>query len=314
MKPLRLIYHPDVLLHDTGLGHPERRQRLEAIVAHLMSTDLWGVMEHVQPGEASMEAMGAVHPASYLESVKRAIFDGATLLDDGDTRVSRGSWRAARLSAGAAMLGVDAACGPDRSHAFSAMRPPGHHAETSKAMGFCLVNSVAIAARYAQRRYGVGRIAIVDWDVHHGNGTEEIFWKDGTVLYVSLHQYPLWPGTGAGSDVGEGPGEGATVNCPLPPGSGEAAYEHAFRERVIPALTAFAPDLLLISAGFDAHRDDPLANMDLRAESFGRFTSILGEATSRSLRAGIVSVLEGGYDLRALSTSVEAHLRALSNA
>jgi acetoin utilization deacetylase AcuC-like enzyme len=308
---LTFIYHPEVLLHDTGPGHPERRQRLESVLAHLMSSDLWGMMEHVRPEEASMEAMAAVHPTSYLESVERTIASGGSLLDDGDTRVSRGSWRAARLAAGAAMLGVDCACGEKRTHVFSAMRPPGHHAETSKAMGFCLVNSVAVAARYAQRRYGIERIAIVDWDVHHGNGTEEIFWTDRSVLYVSLHQYPLWPGTGAASDVGEGPGAGATVNCPLPPGSGEEVYAKAIRERVVPALTAFAPEMLLISAGFDAHRDDPLANMDLSSGSFGRFTRIVGESTSRSLRAGIVSVLEGGYHLGALSSSVEAHLREL---
>lgn len=311
ISPLTFIYHPDVLLHDTGTGHPERRQRLESLVAHLMSTDLWGVMDHVRPEEASWEAMAAVHPTSYLQWVERTIANGGTLLDDGDTRVSRDSWRAARLASGASILGVDLACGDKRSHVFSAMRPPGHHAETSKAMGFCLVNSVAVAARYAQRRYGVGRVAVVDWDVHHGNGTEEIFWKDGSVLYVSLHQYPLWPGTGAATDAGEGPGEGATVNCPLPPGSGEAVYEQALREMVVPTLTAFAPEMLFISAGFDAHRDDPLANMDLREESFGRFTDILGDATSRSLQTGIVSVLEGGYHLGALAQSVERHLRSL---
>lgn len=311
MPPLTFIYHSDVLLHDTGPGHPERRQRLESLVSHLMSTDLWGEVEHVRPEVAPWDALAAVHLTSYLELVERTIANGGALLDDGDTRVSRDSWRAARLASGAAMLGVDLACGKARSHVFSAMRPPGHHAESSRAMGFCLVNSIAVAARYAQRRYGIGRVAIVDWDVHHGNGTEEIFWKDGSVLYVSLHQYPLWPGTGAASDTGEGPGEGATVNCPLPPGSGESVYEQAFRERVVPALTAFAPEMLLISAGFDAHRDDPLANMDLRAESFGRFTDILGEATSRSLRAGIVSILEGGYHLEALAHSVEFHLRAL---
>jgi acetoin utilization deacetylase AcuC-like enzyme len=170
---------------------------------------------------------------------------------------------------------------------------------------------VAVAARYAQRQHGVGRVAIVDWDVHHGNGTEEIFWRDPSVLYVSLHQYPLWPGTGAALDLGDGDGRGTTLNCPLPPGSGEPEYERAFRERVVPALKEFAPELLLISAGFDAHREDPLANMNLRAESFGRFTQMLCDATAGSLHAGIVSVLEGGYHLPALAQSAEQHLRAL---
>ncbi|MCU0454364.1 MAG: histone deacetylase [Bacteroidetes bacterium] len=314
MSRLTFLYHPDVLLHDTGAGHPERRLRVETLVAHLMSTDLWSAMDHRRPEEAPLEAMTAVHTSPYLETVERTIANGETLLDDGDTRVCPASWRAARLAAGAAMLGIDLACGGERAHVFSAMRPPGHHAESSRAMGFCIVNHVAVAARHAQRRYGIGRVAIVDWDVHHGNGTEEIFWRDPSVLYVSLHQYPLWPGTGAASDAGDGDGRGTTVNCPLPPGSGEQAYERAFRERVVPALTSFGPELLIISAGFDAHRDDPLANMDLRAESFGRFTQMVGEATSRSLSAGIVSVLEGGYDLRALSSSVEVHLRELSAA
>jgi acetoin utilization deacetylase AcuC-like enzyme len=283
-------------------------------VAHLRLTDLWDLMDHQAPEEASMEAMAAVHDLPYLEWLERTIVGGGTLLDDGDTRVGAASWRVTRLAAGAAMLGVDRACGPDRSHAFSAMRPPGHHAETSKAMGFCLVNHAAVAARYAQRRYGIGRVAIVDWDVHHGNGTEEIFWRDGSVLYISLHQYPLWPGTGAASDAGEGAGAGTTVNCPLPPGSGDEAYERAFLDRVIPALAGFSPELLIVSAGFDAHRDDPLANMDLRAASFGRFTEMLGESTSASRRAGIVSILEGGYNVKALASSAEAHLRVLASA
>lgn len=312
MSRLSFIYHPDALLHDTGPGHPERRQRVETVVSHLMSTDLWGAMDHRRPEEAPMESMSAVHAASYLESVERRTANGETLLDDGDTRICAASWRAARLAAGAAMLGIEMACSAERSHVFAAMRPPGHHAESGRAMGFCIVNNAAVAARYAQRRYGVGRVAIVDWDVHHGNGTEEIFWRESSVLYVSLHQYPLWPGTGAASDVGDGEGRGTTVNCPLPPGSGEQEYEQAFRDRVIPALSSFGPELLIISAGFDAHRDDPLANMDLRAESFAKFTGMLAEAASRSRTAGIVSVLEGGYHLRALASSVEAHLRTLS--
>ncbi len=311
MTPLAFIYHPDVLKHDTGPGHPERRQRLESLVAHLKSTDLWGVMDHRLPEEAPIDAMAAAHAPAYLASVEHTIMSGGTLLDDGDTHVCRDSWRAARLAAGAAMLAVDLACGREKSHVFSAMRPPGHHAESGRAMGFCLVNSIAVAARYARRTHGIDRVAIVDWDVHHGNGTQEIFWRDPSVLYISLHQYPLWPGTGAASETGEDAGRGTTVNCPLPPGSDERAYEMAFRERVMPALGVFRPELLLISAGFDAHRDDPLANMDLRSESFARFTKLLVECTAQHRKAGIVSVLEGGYNLSALSRSAEAHVREL---
>lgn len=312
MKPLSFITHADAVLHDTGPGHPERRQRIESVVAHLRQTDLWDRMDHRRPEEAPMEAMAAAHDGAYLESVERTIASGGTLLDDGDTRVGPASWRVARLAAGAAMLAVDLACGPGRPHVFSAMRPPGHHAERSRAMGFCLVNNVAVAARHAQRRYGLGRVAIVDWDVHHGNGTEEIFWRDGSVLYVSLHQWPLWPGTGAASDTGDGDGRGTTLNCPLPPGSGEPEYERVLHERIVPALTTFAPEMLLISAGFDAHRDDPLANMNLTAGSFDRFTRILGDATAPALQAGVVSLLEGGYHLEALAKSVERHLHALA--
>ncbi|MEK6649724.1 MAG: histone deacetylase [Bacteroidota bacterium] len=311
MAQVSFIYHPDVLLHDTGPGHPERRERLESLVSHLMSSDLWGRIDHVRPEEAPVDAITAVHSERYVEEVIRKIRIGETLLDDGDTRVSAGSSRAALLAAGAAMQAVDVACSGERRHAFSAMRPPGHHAETSRAMGFCVFNNVAVAARHAQRRHGLERIAIVDWDVHHGNGTEEIFWRDPSVLYVSLHQYPLWPGTGAENDVGEGDGKGMTLNCPMRPGSGEKEYEQAFREKVIPTLMSFAPDLLLISAGFDAHRDDPLANMNLTESSFGLLTRMLAEVVAASTTRGIVSVLEGGYDLRALGGSVETHLRAL---
>lgn len=313
MGPLSFIYHPDMLLHDTGTGHPEGRQRLESLIGHLMGSDLWGVMDHVRPEEASLDAIVAVHTSEYVESVSRKIRTGERLLDEGDTRVSAGSWRAALLAAGAAVGAVDLACSRERRNAFCAVRPPGHHAETSRAMGFCVINNVAVAARHAQRRHGLERIAIVDWDVHHGNGTEEIFWRDPSVLYVSLHQYPHWPGTGAATDVGEGVGKGTTLNCPMRPGSGEKEYEQAFRGRVVPALTTFAPDLLLISAGFDAHRDDPLANINLTEGSFAFFTRMLVEAIAGSTSCGIVSVLEGGYDLPALSRSVESHLRALVN-
>jgi acetoin utilization deacetylase AcuC-like enzyme len=179
-------------------------------------------------------------------------------------------------------------------------------------MGFCLLGNVAIAARYAQKRYGVEKVAIVDWDVHHGNGTQDIFWRDPSVLFISTHQYPLWPGTGAASETGDGPGEGYTVNIPLPPGSGEAAYLKAFRETIIPRLRDYRPQMLFISAGFDAHLSDPLAQMELRSGTFAFFTTMLRNETSGFLESGIVSMLEGGYDLKGLCESVEGHIRVLA--
>ncbi len=307
--PLSFIYHPDTLTHDTGPGHPERPDRLKYLISHLMGTDLWSTMEHLRPDAAPRERLLRVHPEEYVAWVEKSIADGTTLLDSGDTHVSQGSFRAALLAAGGACFAVDRACGDDKVHAFCAGRPPGHHAGTRTAMGFCLFNNVAIAARYAQERYGVGRVAVVDWDVHHGNGTQDIFWKDPSVLYISTHQFPLWPGTGTRDERGSGEGEGYTLNIPMSPGSGEDAYSAAFRDSVIPAMTAFEPDLIIISAGFDAHEDDPLANIQLRDESFAMLTTMVADVPTE---AGIVSVLEGGYDLRALAKSVELHLRILA--
>jgi len=303
------IYHADTLKHDTGPGHPERPERLVHLLKHLESTDLWTTLLRQQPEPCPRELVLHVHPERYVSWIEKSIENEVGLLDSGDTRVSSGSLRAALLAAGGACGAVDAACGEGRMHAFAAGRPPGHHAETQKAMGFCLFNNVAIAARYAQSRYGVERIAIVDWDVHHGNGTQEIFWKDPSVFYVSTHQFPLWPGSGSPAERGGGAGEGYTLNCPMPPGSGEDEYARVFSDAVLPSLTGFQPDLLMISAGFDAHHDDPLANINLRDASFGMLTRMISDVRTES---GIVSVLEGGYDLGALGRSAEAHLRVLA--
>ena len=311
MSALSFIHHPDTGNHDTGPGHPERPERLTHLVGHLLDSDLWRRMEHHRPDPCSRENILRVHPESYVHWIEDSIESGVGLLDSGDTRVSSGSLKAALLAAGGACLAVDRACGAERHHAFAAGRPPGHHAETTKAMGFCLFNNVAVAARYAQARYGVGKVAIVDWDVNHGNGTQEIFWSDPSVLYVSTHQFPLWPGSGSPHEQGEGAGAGLTLNCPMPPGSGEDEYAAVFQDKIIPALRAFKPDLLMISAGFDAHHDDPLANILLRDSSFGMLTRMLLAVRPE---AGIVSVLEGGYNLDALARSVEIHLRTLLEA
>jgi acetoin utilization deacetylase AcuC-like enzyme len=209
------------------------------------------------------------------------------------------------LAAGGVMAGIDAVLEKRVDAAFCAVRPPGHHAERDRAMGFCLFNNVAIGARYAQRKHSLEKIAILDWDVHHGNGTQHMFEDDPTVFYISLHQYPFYPGTGARGERGVGEGTGFTLNIPLPAGTGEDRYLRAFDEEIVPALTDYKPDLLLISAGFDAHKDDPLGGMLLTEESFAKFTTLLQDI------APVVSVLEGGYNLEALARSVEAHLGVL---
>jgi acetoin utilization deacetylase AcuC-like enzyme len=227
------------------------------------------------------------------------------MLDEGDTFAVWASFEAAARAAGAAVQAVDAVAGGEVNAAFCAVRPPGHHAERDRPMGFCLFNSVAVAARYAQQVRGIERVAIVDWDVHHGNGTQHIFEDDPVVFYCSVHQYPVYPGTGSRSERGIGRGEGATLNIPLPAGTGEPEYLRVFTEEIVPALEAFRPGLLLISAGFDAHKDDPLGGMRLEDASFSRFTELLQPV------APIVSLLEGGYNLSALARSTERHLLAL---
>jgi acetoin utilization deacetylase AcuC-like enzyme len=263
--------------------------------------------EMLTPGsrDVSEDQILAVHSRPHLEFVRRVCESGGGMLDAGDTLVVPESFAAAQRAAGAVTAAVDAVLGNKARAAFCAVRPPGHHAESGQPMGFCLFNSVAIAARHAQQRHGVSKVAILDWDVHHGNGTQEIFYEDPSVFYISLHQYPFYPGTGARNERGKGDGEGYTLNFPLPAGSGEKAYFPLFEKEIVPALERYKTDLLIISAGFDAHRDDPLAGMELTEQSFAEMTRFVRNV------APIVSVLEGGYNLEALARSVEAHVRAL---
>ena len=314
MTTLGFLYHEDYLKHDTGTVHPEKPDRLRAIVQHLESTPLWNDVCHLRPQQADVKWIETVHPASHIEMIREQCALGSEYLDEGDTRVCRASYDVALLAAGGVLLAVDRvlSSGADSlDSVFCALRPPGHHAETIRVMGFCLFNNVAIGARYAQRVYGVDRIAIVDWDVHHGNGTQEIFYSDPSVLYISLHQYPWYPGTGAASEIGQGKGEGFTLNCPMRAGAGALEYMEAFENKIVPALHTFQPQLIFISAGFDAHRDDPLANINLGTDSFAIFTQYLREVADKFSNGKIISVLEGGYHLRALAESVDAHLHAL---
>ena len=294
------------LLHRPPEGHPERPERLRHLVNHLKSRPVLEMLDHHSPVPAPDSAILAVHSESHLATIKQVCEAGGGMLDEGDTHAVPESFDAALLAAGSVLNAIDLVLGGNAAAAFCAVRPPGHHAERDRAIGFCLFNNVAVGARNAQKRHGVERVAILDWDVHHGNGTQHIFEDDPTVLYISLHQYPFYPGTGARSERGTGKGEGYTMNFPLPAGTGEEQYLKIFHDDIIPALERYKPGLLLISAGFDAHKDDPLGGMDLSEESFSKMTNLV-----KSL-APVVSVLEGGYHLEALARSTEQHLMALA--
>jgi acetoin utilization deacetylase AcuC-like enzyme len=306
-----VVYHDQLLDHDTGPGHPERADRLRAVVKHLKENNIWNDLQHLLIDPADEDAVLAVHTAEHLRFVRTACREGRKLLDDGDTHVSRSSCEVALLAAGGAIAAADAVMRGLLRNAFCIIRPPGHHAERNRAMGFCLFNNVAITARHIQKSYGIRRAAIVDWDVHHGNGTQEIFYDDPDVLFISTHQYPLWPGTGARNEQGSGRGKGSSLNIPMPPGAGETVYLKAFKEEIIPAIERFRPEVILISAGFDAHRDDPLAQIELSEQSFGLLTGFVTDTARKICDGRIVSLLEGGYNLDALSASVEQHIRVL---
>ena len=292
--------HPLFEGHDPGLGHPERPARYSAVERAVVASGA-----PVEPAsEAPRGDLEQVHDAAYLTAVERLAAAGGGHLDP-DTAVNDVSFRAAALASGAAVAAVDAVVEGEVDRAFCGGRPPGHHAERARAMGFCLINHASVAAAHA-RRSSAARVAILDWDAHHGNGTQAIFYDDPSVLYVSLHQWPFYPGTGAGAERGAGSGEGATINIPVPAGIGEADYLELFDDVALPAVRAFAPDLLIVSAGFDAHRDDPLCSLRLTAGAFGRMTESVADIGS-----GQVFVLEGGYDLDALEESVLAVLTAV---
>lgn len=309
MKP-GFIYHTDFLKHATGEGHPERVERLSAIVSRLAGSSL---VEHIPQDSwnpCSENDVLLVHTPRHLDLVKQTRHSEAAMLDP-DTRTSRDSFDVALLAAGAAIEAVRLVTHTPMRRVFCAVRPPGHHAERDKPMGFCLFNNAAIAARVAQEQFGLNRIAIVDWDVHHGNGTQDIFYEDPTVLYISIHQYPLYPGSGARSETGSGAGKGYTLNIPMRSGSGESQYLDAFRQYILPRIDTFTPHLIILSAGFDAHADDPLANINLTEHSFALLTRMLRASADANCDGRMVSILEGGYNLRALSLSVEQHLREL---
>ena len=297
--------------HDTGPGHPERAARIEAIERRLASSGLLGDAERVEAPAAEPRWLERVHDPDYVAGVGAAIARGARVLDEGDTRVSADSLRAALAAAGGAVAAVEGVVRGAWKNAFVAVRPPGHHAERGESMGFCLFNNAAVAAAHARAALGIGRVAILDWDVHHGNGTQHLFEEDPTVFFASLHQWPLYPGTGLARERGRGAGEGTTLNCPQDPGSGDREWLGALEGTVLPAIEAFRPELVIVSAGFDAHARDPLAQTRLSTEAFRAMTESVLELAGRCCGGRVVSLLEGGYDLDALADSVEAHVGAL---
>jgi acetoin utilization deacetylase AcuC-like enzyme len=304
-----LISHPACLNHLTPLGHPERPDRLRA-VEEALADERFQLLAREQAPMAPQEIIALVHPMDYIESIRNASpgeGEGMVRLD-ADTSMSPGSFEAALRGAGGAIMAVDEVMNQKAANAFVAVRPPGHHAEIARPMGFCFFNNVAVAARYAQDRYDVERAAIVDFDVHHGNGSQDIFWSDNSVMYCSTHEMPLYPGTGAVSERGE---HDTIVNAPLRAGDGGDKFREAFETVILPRLREFKPDILIISAGFDAHTRDPLANLNLVEADYTWVTQRLMQIADETAQGRVVSVLEGGYDLQGLARSAAAHVTAL---
>jgi acetoin utilization deacetylase AcuC-like enzyme len=308
-----LITHPCFLDHDTGPGHPERADRMRAIDKVMAHEIFEGLVRKEAPQRDDIEqAIARVHPQDYIDLLKAARpGPGETPVRvDPDTVLSPGSWEAATRAVGAGLLAVDEVMARRAANAFCQVRPPGHHAERDRAMGFCFFNSIAIAAKHAQAKHGAERVAVVDFDVHHGNGTQDIFWNDKNLFFASTHQMPLYPGTGALSETGVG----NIWNAPLRPGDDGEPFRDAFESRILPALVDFRPDVVLVSAGFDAHRDDPLANLELVEADFAWATQQLAEVADRLSGGRLVSFLEGGYNLTALARSVAVHVKVLMDA
>ena len=300
--------------HLTGPGHPERPERYDAITAGLEQAGIVKQATRIAPRRASEDEIAMCHSRDYIATVKRDIARGAHDLSTGDTAVSPRSLDVALEATGGVLGVVDAVLNGRAKNAFCAVRPPGHHATAIRGMGFCIFNNVAVAARYAQRKHGLSRVAIVDWDVHHGNGTQDIFYDDGSVFFFSTHQSPWYPGTGARDETGEGAGKGATMNCPFPAGSGRTQILGAFREQLLPAMQKFKPELVIVSAGFDSRVGDPLGGFLLTDEDFADLTRLLMDMAEEHAGGRLLSVLEGGYSLSGLSAAVKSHVTTLTHA
>ncbi len=304
------VYHPDYLNHDTGPGHPERPDRLRASLAALQQNDVWEQLHHIDPTPANVEQIAYAHNPGYSEHIRQSCEKEIPL--SYDTPVGHASYNIALLSTGGVLCAAKAVATKQVKNAFAMVRPPGHHATPGQSMGFCLFNNIAVTARYLQREHGVGKVAIVDWDVHHGNGTQDIFYEDESVFFFSIHQSPLYPGTGSKNEQGSGAARGTTMNVPMSPGSGDDEYRSVFEDVLGPALQNFSPEFILISAGFDAHYLDPLANINITAEGFAKLTDLVLAFAKDTASGKVVSALEGGYSLEGVSESVVAHVERLS--
>ena len=305
--PTLFITHPACLNHLTPPGHPERPDRLRAIERAFADEQFRSLIRAEAPA-ADLDTIALCHPMAYVTAIRDASPKNGMVQLDADTSMSPGSFEAALRAAGGGVHAVDEVVAGRASNAFVATRPPGHHTETARPMGFCLFNNASIAARYAQKRHGIDHAAVVDFDVHHGNGSQDIFWSDKTVMYCSTHQMPLYPGTGARGERGV---HDTVVNAPLSPGDGGPQFREAFESTILPRLRNFQPELIVISAGFDAHQRDPLANLNLLEADFLWATQKIMEVAQASANGRVVSMLEGGYDLEGLANSAAAHVSAL---
>jgi len=305
-----LIYDDIFLKHDTGYGHPENSERLENTIKYLKESGLWEKLQVMKPRAASMEEIGLVHPQTYIKAVKQIADTGGGWLD-GDTVVSSESYNAAIYAAGAPLTAIDLIMKDGGKNAFCLIRPPGHHATPTRGMGFCLFNNAAIAAKYVQLKYSMERILIIDWDVHHGNGTQDAFYNDPTVLYFSMHRFPFYPGSGRKEEDGHDKGKGFNINIPLSADIMPKKYIELFTDVMEHRVSQFIPEFIIISAGFDTYKKDPIGGLNLKIEDFGVLTEIVMKSTERYCNGRIVSCLEGGYNLSDLPLCIEAHLKAL---
>lgn len=306
------LYDDRFLDHNAGPGHPERKERLETAIRYLRRLPWFGELQQVAPRIPERRWIEEVHESKYIDRAVEACRKNIPFLDHPDVGICGSSYDVAYLAAGGALALTDKVVSGEVQNAFSLSRPPGHHAERNMALGFCLFNNVAIVARYLQKQHGLDKILILDWDVHHGNGTQHSFEEDPSVLYVSSHQYPYYPGTGAASETGIGRGEGATLNCPMPAGADDSLYERVFKQRIVPKIDAFKPDAVIISAGFDAHAEDPLAQINLSTEFFGWMSERVMEIADKHAGGRIISMLEGGYNTSHLPLCIEEHLKVLA--
>jgi len=304
------IYDDMYLQHDTGQGHPENAKRLLNTREYLRTTKIMEQVLQESPRAASTEEINLVHPQSYVQSVKQIAEGGGGWLDD-DTAVSGASYQAAIYAAGAVLKAADSIMEEKEKNAFCLIRPPGHHATPERGMGFCLFNNAAIAAKYLQTHYHLKKILIVDWDVHHGNGTQDTFYEDPTVMYFSMHRYPFYPGTGQREENGKGEGRGFNINIPLPANTDNKEYKKIFSEVIEEQAELFAPEFIIISAGFDAYKKDPIGGLNLEIEDFGILTEIVLKAAQNHCNGKLISCLEGGYNLQDLPLCISAHVKGL---